>query len=233
MASRPASAHRGGRRAGAGRGCPPRGRRRCPVRQDVGDQAAFAAFVVGNRHTSDDHGRNWPADVRLLSKGDVLRITAPDGFTTHLAIASSGFATAAPPTEHIHLAATHATSRRAPAGRKVGALAELHVWAGGFHISPGPAPLARLPGPGSLAGSGRPEAGRLARIWIIGHGLASLVATARKPDRFVGGVGLRANGVTRSVRGWATRSASTVEERSNPVRRLRLRAQPPAQKPPP
>ncbi|MFI9771891.1 hypothetical protein ACIHJG_34255 [Streptomyces sp. NPDC052415] len=76
-------------------------------------QAAYAAFVVGNRHTSDDHGQHWPDDVRLLSKGDVLRITAPDGFTTHLAIAAAGFSTAAPPTEHIHLAATNATSRRA------------------------------------------------------------------------------------------------------------------------
>ncbi|WP_051847961.1 MULTISPECIES: hypothetical protein [Streptomyces] len=76
-------------------------------------QAADAAFVVGNRHASDDHGQSWPADVRSLSKGDVLRVTSPDGTTHHLAIASSGFSTVAPPTEHIHLAATDATSRRA------------------------------------------------------------------------------------------------------------------------
>ncbi|WP_405968957.1 hypothetical protein OG613_49005 (plasmid) [Streptomyces sp. NBC_00015] len=76
-------------------------------------EAADAAFIVGNRQGRDDSGQYWPADVRSLSKGDVLRITAPDGSTHHLAIASSGFLTVAPPTEHMHLAATGATSRRA------------------------------------------------------------------------------------------------------------------------
>ncbi|MFI1701428.1 hypothetical protein ACH419_36485 [Streptomyces bobili] len=76
-------------------------------------QAADAAFVVGNRQGPDDTGQYWPADIRSLSKGDVLRITAPDGATHHLAIASSDFSTVVPPTEHIHLAATDATSRRA------------------------------------------------------------------------------------------------------------------------
>lgn len=76
-------------------------------------QAADAAFIVGNRHLSDEHGQSWPTDIRSLSVGDVLRITAPDGATHHLAITSWGFSTVVPPTEHIHLAATDATSRRA------------------------------------------------------------------------------------------------------------------------
>ncbi|MFJ5951369.1 hypothetical protein [Streptomyces noursei] len=76
-------------------------------------QAAYAAFVVGNRQGCDDHGQYWPADVRSLSKGDVLRITAPDGSAHHLALASADFTTVAPPTEHIHLAATSATTRHA------------------------------------------------------------------------------------------------------------------------
>lgn len=76
-------------------------------------QAAGAAFIVGNRHLSDEHGQPWPADIRSLSVGDALRITAPDSTTHHLAITSSGFSTIARPTEHIHLAATGATSRRA------------------------------------------------------------------------------------------------------------------------
>ncbi|MFE5219333.1 MULTISPECIES: hypothetical protein [unclassified Streptomyces] len=76
-------------------------------------QAAAAAFYVGNRHTSDDHGQHWPPDVRPLARGDVLRITAPDGSTHHLALALPAFATVAPPTDHLHLAATTATSRRA------------------------------------------------------------------------------------------------------------------------
>ncbi|MFD8900539.1 RAD23 family protein [Streptomyces ardesiacus] len=83
------------------------------VRAATVHQAADATFVVGNRYASDDTGQNWPADIRSLSKGDVLRITAPDGHTTFLAIASAGFSTVAPPTDHIHLAATDATSRRA------------------------------------------------------------------------------------------------------------------------
>ncbi|MFF9158353.1 hypothetical protein ACF1AB_39705 [Streptomyces sp. NPDC014846] len=76
-------------------------------------QAATAAFYVGNHHTSDDHGQHWPADVRPLSKGDLLRVTAPDGCTSHLAIAQPAFTTVPPPTDHIHLAATSATTRRA------------------------------------------------------------------------------------------------------------------------
>ncbi|MFE0778960.1 hypothetical protein [Streptomyces sp. NPDC058861] len=81
------------------------------------EQAAHAAFLVGNRHTGDDHGHIWPADIRSLSVGDVLRITAPDHTPHHRAITPSGFTPTAPPTEHIHLAATDATSRRAFAWR--------------------------------------------------------------------------------------------------------------------
>ncbi|MFF7953657.1 hypothetical protein [Streptomyces griseorubiginosus] len=76
-------------------------------------RAADAAFVVGNRQGADDHGQQWPADIRSLSVGDVLRVTASDGSSHHLAIASSTFSTVGPPAEHIHIAATGATSRRA------------------------------------------------------------------------------------------------------------------------
>ncbi|MER7196143.1 hypothetical protein, partial [Streptomyces flaveolus] len=49
-------------------------------------QAAHAAFLVGNGHTSDGTGQRWPADIRALSVGDVLGVAAPDGHTTHLVI---------------------------------------------------------------------------------------------------------------------------------------------------
>ncbi|MFH8257568.1 hypothetical protein [Streptomyces roseolus] len=81
------------------------------------EQAAHAAFLVGNGHTSDDCGHTWPADIRPLSVGDVLCITEPDSTLHHLVITSSGFITTAPPTDHIHIAATAATTRLAFAWR--------------------------------------------------------------------------------------------------------------------
>lgn len=73
--------------------------------------AANAAFVVGNRHASDDHGQDWPADVRSLSVGDVLEVTAPDETTTFLAIDSVGFSEVQAPVSRTNLVGTRATSR--------------------------------------------------------------------------------------------------------------------------
>ncbi|MER7001338.1 hypothetical protein [Streptomyces sp. NPDC000410] len=73
--------------------------------------AAEAAFAVGNRQNSDDRGQDWPDDVRSLSVGDVLAVTAPDGTTTHLTVDSVGFSEILPPAVRTDLTGTRATSR--------------------------------------------------------------------------------------------------------------------------
>ncbi|MFB7836192.1 hypothetical protein [Streptomyces sp. NPDC056056] len=75
--------------------------------------AADAAFVVGNREACDDQGQDWPTDVRSLSVGDVLEVTAPDGTTTHLSVDSVGFSQIKPPTARTALIGTLASSRTA------------------------------------------------------------------------------------------------------------------------
>ncbi|MFE8940992.1 hypothetical protein ACFYNX_26345 [Streptomyces sp. NPDC007872] len=77
------------------------------------DAAANAAFVVGNRQAYDDQGQDWPTDVRPLSVGDVLEVTAPDGTTTHLSVDSVGFSQIKPPTVRTALIGTPASSRTA------------------------------------------------------------------------------------------------------------------------
>ncbi|MEU1597968.1 hypothetical protein ABZ468_35340 [Streptomyces sp. NPDC005708] len=78
------------------------------------DAVADAAWVVGNRMGADDAGQTWPRDVRSVSKGDVLAVTAPDGTTVHLCVGSTRFSPAEPPMPHcmVPLAGTDASSRR-------------------------------------------------------------------------------------------------------------------------
>lgn len=78
------------------------------------DAVADAAWVVGNKQGADDAGQTWPLDVRSMSVGDVLAVTAPDGTTIHLCVGGSRFSPAEPPEPYaiVPLAGTDATSRR-------------------------------------------------------------------------------------------------------------------------
>ncbi|MEV8092695.1 hypothetical protein [Streptomyces nigra] len=62
------------------------------------EDAADAAFVVGNRQGADDHGRTWPAHIRSVSVGDVVEVTGPDARTVHLSVDSYGFSPVPEPT---------------------------------------------------------------------------------------------------------------------------------------
>ncbi|MEU6547892.1 hypothetical protein [Streptomyces sp. NPDC046859] len=62
------------------------------------EDAADAAFEVGNRQGADDHGRTWPARIRSVSVGDVVEVTGPDTRTVHLSVDSYGFTPVAEPT---------------------------------------------------------------------------------------------------------------------------------------
>ncbi|MFJ6650781.1 hypothetical protein ACIQPS_34715 [Streptomyces sp. NPDC091290] len=62
------------------------------------EDAADAAFVVGNRQGADDHGRTWPARIRSVSVGDVVEVTGPDARTVHLSVDSYGFSPVPEPT---------------------------------------------------------------------------------------------------------------------------------------
>ncbi|MFC9961917.1 hypothetical protein ACFVIB_31690 [Streptomyces nigra] len=62
------------------------------------EDAADAAFAVGNRQGADDHGRTWPAHIRSVSVGDVVEVTGPDARTVHLSVDSYGFSPVPEPT---------------------------------------------------------------------------------------------------------------------------------------
>jgi len=83
--------------------------------------AAEGMFTVGNRMGCDIHGKCWPADVRSLSVGDVLKIVTPPcdehprGATGIYACASVGWEEIPePPNPIVELVGTAATSRVAP-----------------------------------------------------------------------------------------------------------------------
>ncbi|MFD4247295.1 hypothetical protein ACFWP3_37765 [Streptomyces sp. NPDC058525] len=76
------------------------------------ETAAEAAFEVGNRQGPDDNGQSWPADVRSISVGDVIKVTGPDHWIIHLSVDSTGFSTVPEPTNLTGLVGTRATSRR-------------------------------------------------------------------------------------------------------------------------
>ncbi|MFE2813426.1 hypothetical protein ACFXGG_23700 [Streptomyces nigra] len=62
------------------------------------EDAADAAFAVGNRQGADDHGRTWPARIRSVFVGDVVEVTGPDARTVRLSVDSCGFSPVAEPT---------------------------------------------------------------------------------------------------------------------------------------
>ncbi|MFF8478691.1 hypothetical protein [Streptomyces sp. NPDC015414] len=76
------------------------------------ETAADAAYCIGNRQGIDDHGQSWPADVRSVSTGDVVKVTGPDHWIVHLAVIGCGFSPVPEPTLLIPLAGTRATRRR-------------------------------------------------------------------------------------------------------------------------
>ncbi|MEU5196060.1 hypothetical protein AB0G86_18720 [Streptomyces scabiei] len=76
------------------------------------EAAADAAFTVGNDQGPDDNGQRWPADVRSVSVGDVIKVTGPDHWIIHLSVDSYGFSTVPEPTTLVGLAGTRATRRR-------------------------------------------------------------------------------------------------------------------------
>ncbi|RNG13019.1 hypothetical protein [Streptomyces botrytidirepellens] len=81
---------------------------------DRAQEAALVAYDVGNRQGSDDRGQYWPADVRSLSKGDVLAVTSPEGTTTYLSVDSLGCSEIPRPSAYTVLASVpSATCRRA------------------------------------------------------------------------------------------------------------------------
>ena len=76
------------------------------------EAAADAAFAVGNRVGRDDNGTTWPSDVRSVSVGDVVAVSAPDATVTHLSVDSLGFTVVDPPTNLVPIEGTRATSRK-------------------------------------------------------------------------------------------------------------------------
>ncbi|MGW6202108.1 hypothetical protein ACWF9B_00410 [Streptomyces sp. NPDC055089] len=76
------------------------------------EDAADAAYTVGNDQRPDDNGQTWPRDVRSVSTGDVIKVTGPDHWIVHLSVEPTGFSAVPEPTTLVDLAGTRATSRR-------------------------------------------------------------------------------------------------------------------------
>ncbi|MEV0965518.1 hypothetical protein AB0J25_23560 [Streptomyces sp. NPDC049910] len=76
------------------------------------EDAADAAFEVGNRQDADDNGQTWPADIRSVSVGDVIKVTGPDHWIVHLSVDHTGFTPVHEPTHLTDLAGSRASSRR-------------------------------------------------------------------------------------------------------------------------
>ncbi|CAL9677080.1 hypothetical protein SUDANB105_08012 [Streptomyces sp. enrichment culture] len=76
------------------------------------EAAADAAYTVGNRQRPDDNGQRWPADIRSVSTGDVIKATGPGHWIIHLSVDPYGFSTVPEPTTLVGLAGTRASSRR-------------------------------------------------------------------------------------------------------------------------
>ncbi|MFD9066750.1 hypothetical protein ACFVZ3_35115 [Kitasatospora purpeofusca] len=74
------------------------------------DVAADYVFLIGNGNGADEYGRSWPSGVRAVSVGDVLRITAPDGRTLYLAVASDQLRPVDAPTNIVPLLGSSATN---------------------------------------------------------------------------------------------------------------------------
>ncbi|MER7196067.1 hypothetical protein, partial [Streptomyces flaveolus] len=75
------------------------------------EAAADAAFTVGNRQGPDGTGQRWPADIRSVSVGDVVKVTGPDQWIVHLSVDPFGFTPVPEPTHLTPLAGSRVTSR--------------------------------------------------------------------------------------------------------------------------
>ena len=75
------------------------------------EDAADAAFEVGNDQGADDNGQTWPADIRSVSVGDVIKVTGPDARTVHLSVDSYGFSPVPEPTTLVALTDPRVTHR--------------------------------------------------------------------------------------------------------------------------
>jgi hypothetical protein len=76
-------------------------------RIDSHEDAADAAFEVGNHWRADDNGQTWPGDyIRSVSTGDVIKVTGPDHWIIHLRVDSVGFSPVPEPTTLIDLVGT-------------------------------------------------------------------------------------------------------------------------------
>ncbi|MFE7777732.1 hypothetical protein ACFU5O_28300 [Streptomyces sp. NPDC057445] len=75
------------------------------------EDAADAAFTVGNHQRPDDNGQRWPTDIRSVSVGDVIKVTGPGHWIIHLSVDPTGFSAVPEPTNLTALAGTRATSR--------------------------------------------------------------------------------------------------------------------------
>ncbi|MCX4826951.1 hypothetical protein OG883_45780 [Streptomyces sp. NBC_01142] len=75
------------------------------------EDAADAAYTVGNDQGPDDNGQTWPRDVRSVSTGDVIKVTGPDHWILHLSVDPTGFSAVPEPTTLVDLAGTRAAHR--------------------------------------------------------------------------------------------------------------------------
>jgi len=76
------------------------------------DAAAEQAYAIGNRIDTDDRGRGWPADVRSVSVGDLLKISG-QAETVFYTVTGIGFhAIPEPADPTVPLTGTPATSRQ-------------------------------------------------------------------------------------------------------------------------
>ncbi|MFD7956050.1 hypothetical protein ACFV4X_21455 [Streptomyces ardesiacus] len=75
------------------------------------EDAADAAFEVGNDQGADDNGQTWPANIRSVSVGDVIKVTGPDARTVHLSVDSYGFSPVPEPTTLVALTDPRVTHR--------------------------------------------------------------------------------------------------------------------------
>jgi hypothetical protein len=76
------------------------------------EAAAAAVFAVSNQRRADDDGQTWPAEIRPVSVGDVIKVTGPDHWIIHLSVKPLGFSAVAEPTTLVPLPGTSVTTRR-------------------------------------------------------------------------------------------------------------------------
>lgn len=75
------------------------------------EDAAEAAFEVGNHQGADDNGQTWPDNLRSVSVGDVIKITGTNSRTVHLRVDSYGFSPVPEPTTLVPLTNPRVTHR--------------------------------------------------------------------------------------------------------------------------